>query len=143
MKIKVKKLVPSAKLPILASEGAACFDVYTSCETPQLVTKTKALVCSTGLAFEIPNGYVMLVFSRSGHGFKHDVRLSNAVGVIDSDFRGELKVKLAADNANYLVEPGERIAQVMLLPLPTIFFDAVDELSDTSRGTGGFGSSGK
>ena len=143
MQIKVKRLVPSAKLPMLASTGAACFDVHTSCGTPQWVTKDKPLVCSTGLAFEVPTGHVMLVFSRSGHGFKHDVRLSNAVGVIDSDFRGELKVKLAADNDNYLVHPGERIAQVMLLPLPTVIFDEVDHLSSTDRGTGGFGSSGK
>jgi len=86
----------------------------------------------------------MLVFSRSGHGFNHDVRLANCVGVIDADYRGEIRVKLTADSkANPLiVRPGDRIAQALVIPIAQMSFTEVDELSDTTRGTGGFGSTG-
>ena len=87
----------------------------------------------------------MLVYSRSGHGFKHDTRLANCVGVIDSDYRGELMVKLTYDGAEDgpFIEPGDRIAQAMIVPVSQVSFDVVDELSDTVRGSGGFGSTGK
>lgn len=88
----------------------------------------------------------MLVFSRSGHGFKNDTRLANCVGVIDSDYRGEVMVRLTCDNmsVNALhVSPGDRIAQAMLLPVAQVEFEEVDDLGATKRGTGGFGSSGK
>ena len=94
------------------------------------------------MCFEIPLQHVLLVYSRSGHGFKNNIRLSNSVGVLDSDYRGELKVKLAADNEPYYVAPGERIAQIMLMPIPVINFELVNELSNTER-KGGFGSTGK
>lgn len=108
-------------------------------------------MCGTGLAFDIPEGHVMLVFSRSGHGFKYDVRLANCVGVIDSDYRGEVMVKLTKDytlsdeddhSVPFSVRPGDRIAQAMIIPVERISFAEVDEISSTSRGTGGFGSSG-
>ena len=140
MQIKVKRLTELARLPTLATTGAACFDIYTTHQHNQSVLNNVPVVFNTGLAFEIPENHVMLVFSRSGHGFKHDVRLANAVGVIDSDFRGELKIKLTADNLPYVVAPNERIAQVMILPVPMATFTEVATLSDTVRGTGGFGS---
>src|SRR5690606_31957211 len=102
-------------------------------------------VFRTGLSFEIPEGFAMMVYSRSGHGFKEDVRLSNVVGVIDSDFRGELMIKLACDRENWgmSVNAGDRIAQGMVIPVERVVFEEVDSLSDTERGEGGLGSSGR
>lgn len=86
----------------------------------------------------------MMVYSRSGHGFKSDTRLANCVGVIDSDYRGELMVKLTYDGneCGELIQPGDRIAQAMIIPVEQVQFELADELSDTERGTGGFGSTG-
>lgn len=143
MKVKVKRLYESAKLPTYATDGSGCFDIYTMLNGD--VEDNDPHVFSTGLAFEIPEDHVMLVFSRSGHGFKHDVRLSNCVGVIDSDYRGELKVKLTCDKLNWGLDiaAGERVAQGMIIPIEKVEFEEVRELSETARGTGGFGSSGK
>lgn len=141
MKVKIKKLHPDALMPQYGSDGAGCFDLH--CVNGGFVTNY--LVFETGLAFEIPEGHVMLVFSRSGHAFKSDTRLSNCVGVIDHDYRGEVRVKLRCDsNINALaVKPGDRIAQAMIIPYPKVEFDWTDELSDTERGDGGFGSTGQ
>lgn len=143
MNVKVKRLYDSAILPTYATDGSGCFDIYTMLNGD--TDYNEPHVYSTGLAFEIPEGYTMLVFSRSGHGFKNDVRLSNCVGVIDSDYRGELKVKLTCDKIGWGLEvnAGERIAQGMIIPVPKVTFEEVSELSDTVRGSGGFGSSGK
>ena len=85
----------------------------------------------------------MLIYSRSGHGFKNDVRLANCVGVIDADYRGELMVKLTGDTYGQLtIKPGDRIAQAMLVPVMKVHFKEVQELSETVRGAGGFGSTG-
>lgn len=141
IKLRVKKLDPSATLPQYATPGAACFDLHSL--TEGVATKEAPLVCGTGLAFEIPDGHVMLVFSRSGHGFKNDVRLSNCVGVIDADYRGEVKVKLAKDSRGILpVQKKDRIAQAMVIPVDKVEFEEVDELGSTERGAGGFGSTG-
>lgn len=145
MKIKIKKLHPEARLPTYATDGSGCFDIYSDdwCD----LSCTRSQVIETGLAFEIPEGYVMLVFSRSGHAFKNDVRLANCVGVIDSDYRGELKIKLTRDSAfdiwnEFAVARGDRIAQALIVPIPKVSFEEVDELSNTARGTGGLGSTG-
>lgn len=148
--VKVKKLHPEAIMPRYATEGAACFDLH-MCEpgTEPLTMSggaygsVRGATFDTGLAFEIPPGHVMLVFSRSGHGFNSDVRLANCVGVIDSDYRGEVKVRLAADTSRTLdLKHGDRIAQALVMPLTDVLLIEVDELSDTARGTGGFGSTG-
>lgn len=143
MDLKVKRLYADAKLPTYATEGAACFDIYTMLNGD--ADYGEPHVFSTGLAFEIPEDHVMLVFSRSGHGFKNDVRLSNCVGIIDSDYRGELKVKLACDKPGWGLEvnAGERIAQGMVIPVQKVQFQEVLELSDTKRGEGGLGSTGR
>lgn len=144
MQVKIKKLHPDAITPTYGTDGAACFDIYTL-TAGGIDGEDRWPVCdySTGLSFEIPKDHVMLVFSRSGHGFKHDVRLSNCVGVIDSDYRGELKVKLTADKYGSLdVNAGDRIAQAMILPVQQVKFMEVDELSVTERGIDGFGSTG-
>ena len=140
MLINVKKLHPDATLPTYGTAGAACFDL--SVVTIEGWGLSKATY-GTGLSFEIPKDHVMLVFSRSGHGFKDDIRLSNCVGVIDSDYRGEVKVKLRGDGyESPHFKQGDRIAQAMILPIQQVSFALVDELSDTDRGTGGFGSTG-
>lgn len=142
MQIKVLRLSEFAKMPVSATEGAACFDIHATNRDPVIVTQDKPHVFSTGLSFEIPAGHVMLVFSRSGHAFRNNLRLANSVGVIDADYRGELRIKLAADGYAYTVMPGERIAQLMVLPLPTVSFVESDYLLSTQRGSNGFGSTG-
>lgn len=139
MKLKVKKIHPSASVPEYATAGAACFDIQA---LEGGMVKGRATF-DTGLAFEVPQGHVMLVFSRSGHGFKEGVRLSNCVGVIDSDYRGEVKVALTADDWPLQISAGDRIAQAMILPIEQVQFEEVSELSETERGVGGFGSTGK
>lgn len=142
MKVKVKRLYHSAILPTYATDGSGCFDIYTMLNGDTDYNEPHTY--STGLAFEVPEDHVMLIFSRSGHGFKNDVRLSNCVGVIDSDYRGELKVKLTCDKIGWGLEvnAGDRIAQGMIIPVAKVSFEEVSELSDTERGTKGFGSSG-
>ena len=154
MKLKVKKLHPDAKLPTYATTGAACFDLYALAvdgyqHTGSLAHHGCPVICRTGLAFEIPDGHTMLVFSRSGHGFNHDVRLANAVGVIDADFIGEVMVKLTADYNHaredappLQVSPGDRVAQALVLPVERVEFIEVEHLAATERGEGGFGSTG-
>ncbi|HET8689273.1 MAG TPA: dUTP diphosphatase [Methanosarcina sp.] len=140
MRVKVKKLHENAKLPTYATNGSGCFDIYHCHEYGDYVGEQP--IWDTGLVFEIPKNHVMLVFSRSGHGFKHDVRLANCVGVIDSDYRGEVKVKLKGDGDSYYIDEGERIAQGMIIPVEKVQFEEVYELSNTERGEGGFGSTG-
>lgn len=144
LKLKVKKLNSKAQIPQFQTDGAAGFDVKVIDVDDSTVSPGQSKVFGTGLAFEVPEGYVMLVFSRSGMGFKHDLRLSNCVGVIDSDYRGELKVKLAYDGMeSYTVAEGERVVQCVILETPKVEILEVEELSDTDRGSLGFGSTGK
>lgn len=143
MLIKVKKLVPAAIIPKYATPGAACFDLHSIGSADVYPDHPRTF--QTGLSFEVPEGHVMLIFSRSGHGFKNNVRLSNCTGVIDSDYRGEVQVKLANDDHTGQVLPvsyGDRIAQAMVLPIEQVAFEEVAELGTTERGTGGFGSTG-
>lgn len=154
LQLKIKKLHPDAIIPAYQSAGAACFDLHalisSDAEGEQaanvLATHSTPAVIRTGLAFEVPEGFVLMIYSRSGHGFKHDVRLANCVGVIDSDYRGEVQVKLTNDGkgagACLRVAHGDRIAQAMLIPVQQVRLLEVDELSQTERGTGGFGSTG-
>lgn len=148
IELKVKKLHPDAIIPTYATDGSACFDLYAT-ETKGSIDSSvgkfyPSVVVNTGLSFEIPAGYQMLVFSRSGHGFNCNVRLANCVGVVDSDYRGEVKVKLTADEDGYLqIKKGDRIAQAQLMPVHRVTFQEVSELTETERGAGGFGSTGK
>ena len=142
MEIKVKKLAENAIIPKLATSGAACFDLH-AVNGGEVKAHGGTQHCLTGLAFEIPPGHVMLVYSRSGHGFINSARLVNSVGVIDSDYRGELAVKLINDGPlSFRFEPGDRIAQAMVIPVPECSIIEAGELSDTQRGSGGFGSTG-
>ena len=142
MNIKVKTLSSLAQMPSYTTAGSACFDIATVSDSVDITPGTSA-VLKTDLAFEIPEGHVMMVYSRSGHGFKNGVRLANGTGVIDSDYRGELMVKLHNDgNRVFSVNRGDRIAQAMIVPVTQVAFENTQELSDTVRGTGGFGSTG-
>lgn len=139
--IKIKLLNENAKVPTYATTGAACFDIYAA-ESTDIIGGEQAAI-STGLAFDLPEGKALMVYSRSGHGFKHGVRLGNVVGVIDSDYRGELKICLRNDGGSiFSVRAGDRIAQGMIIDVERYEFEAVDELSETARGDGGFGSTG-
>lgn len=141
MRIKLKKLDPRAIIPGYAHEGDACFDLH-ALEGGE-VGAHSAFTVRTGLAFEIPEGHVMLIYSRSGHGFKSGIRLVNAVGVIDASYRGEVDVGLRNDTPlRFDFEAGARIAQAMIIPVQAVEFQEVRELSRTQRGYGGFGSSG-
>jgi len=142
MQVKIKLLSGAAKVPTYGSDGAACFDLYAA--DTVAVAPGRAATVKTDVAFEVPEGYVMMVYSRSGHGFKHGVRLVNCVGVVDSDYRGEVVARLHNDGREtYVAEFGERVAQAMIVPVPRVEFQVVDELSPTERGEGGFGSTGK
>jgi dUTP pyrophosphatase len=142
MQVKIKKLHPNAVIPQYATTGAACFDLVSVNEV-MITPGREHVALKTGLAFEIPEGYVMMVYSRSGHGFKNGIRLANGTGVIDSDYRGEVMVKMHNDGSTaLLVTAGERIAQAMIIPALQVELEVVDELSDTARGSGGFGSTG-
>lgn len=139
--IKIKLLNKNAKVPTYATVGAACFDIYAT-EGADILGGEQ-LAIGTGLAFDLPEGKALMIYSRSGHGFKSGVRLGNCVGVLDSDFRGELKVCIRNDGDSvFSVRVGDRIAQGMIIDVERYEFEAADELSDTERGAGGFGSTG-
>lgn len=141
LKLHFKKTDPRARTPRYATAGAACFDLASIDQA--IVPPTFAVKVRTGLSFEIPENHVMLIFSRSGHGFNSGVRLSNCVGVIDSDYRGEVAVKLHNDgDATFNVETGDRVAQALILPIEQVEFFELDSLTETARGAGGFGSTG-
>lgn len=145
MKVKVKKLDPRAVLPEYATPGSACFDIHVILdEIGDAVLPGTRETFRTGLAFEIPEGHVMLVHSRSGMGFKHSVVLANGTGVLDSDYRGELRVALQNHGPHaYPVDHGDRVAQAMIIPVDKVEWEEVSELSETERGECGYGSTGK
>lgn len=140
MKVKIKKLHPNAVIPKYAKDGDAGMDLIAISKEDLNPLQIKY---GTGLAMQIPEGFVGLVFPRSSI-MKAGLSLSNAVGVIDSGYRGELMAvfnkKVAPHAKNY--EVGDRIAQIIILPYPHIAFEETNELSDTDRGSGGFGSTG-
>ena len=155
MKVKVKKLHPDAVIPSYAKPGDAGMDLVA---VSRNIDEHGNLVYGTGLAFEIPKGYVGLVFPRSSVS-KYNLQLTNNVGVIDSGYRGEVTAKfkgsfsvLQADiegisaltlKKGKIYKVGERIAQMIIIPYPQIEFKEVDDLSETERGTGGYGSTGR
>lgn len=143
--VKIKLAAPGARLPAYQSAGAACFDLFAA-DQPSYDKHGDALI-STGLVFEIPAGYGMRVYSRSGQGFKHSVSLVNSVGVIDSDYRGIVMVKLVAntvDGQRYLdnIKAGDSIAQAEIFKIEQVSFEVAHTLSETERGDKGFGSTG-
>ena len=144
MVMRMKRLRPGAEPPQRQTAGSAGFDLKACMEAPVTLKPGDRSTFCTGWAVEIPPGCVGLVFCRSGLGAKHGVSLPNCVGVIDSDYRGELQVPLVnLSREPYTVAPGERIAQLVIAPVLRAAFAETDALSDTVRGEGGFGSTGR
>lgn len=145
MELKIKKLYPAAILPTYGSAGAAGADLYALPEgDPITIAPGETVFIHTGLAMAIPEGYVGLNFARSGLASKRGLAPANKVGVIDSDYRGELMVALHNHgDTPQTVEPGDRVAQFLVVPVITADFCEVDELDETDRGAGGFGSTGR
>lgn len=137
MNIKIKKLNSEAKVPHYANHGDAGMDVYAVTKEE----KAKFIEYGTGLAFELPEDHMMLVFPRSSLSNK-DLILTNHVGILDSGYRGELKLRYRKIGDD-VYEVGDKIGQIVVVPFPRVEFEEVKELSDTLRGDGGFGSTGK
>ena len=142
--LRMKKLREGAVLPQRQTEGAAGYDLCACLEAPVTLQPGEGYPFPTGLAAEIPQGYTGMVFCRSGLGVKHGISLPNCGGVIDSDYRGELVVPLRNfGDGTYTIQPGERIAQLVIMPVLLPEIVEVEELSQTQRGQGGFGSTGR
>lgn len=148
MKLKIKALSPKIgteiPFPYYASAGAAAMDLHACIDEPVILKAGQRTMIPTGIAIALPDaGYVALVFARSGLGIKKGICLSNGVGVIDSDYRGEISVGLLnTGDTDYTVNPAERIAQLAIMPVVQAELEQVEELDDTRRGAGGFGSTG-
>ena len=141
-KVRIKKMFPEAIEPKRGTYGSAGYDLF-ACDAAVVLPK-KSCMITTGIAIEIPNAYVGLVFARSGLATKQGLRPANCVGVIDSDYRGEIKVCLYNDsNSVREVNFGDRIAQLVIVPYSYPELELSETLSDTERGEGGFGSTGK
>ena len=149
MELKITALSPKIgtqiPAPFYASAGAAAMDLHACIDEAVVIPAGKRVVIPTGLAIALPSpDYVALVFARSGLGIKHGIAPANCVGVIDSDYRGEVMVGLQnSGDTDYTVNPADRIAQLMITPVIQATVTMVDELDDTARGDGGFGSTGK
>lgn len=142
---KVRRLRESAKLPFRATEGSAGMDLYACIDSPVTLGAGERAVIPTGIAIELPSAELAaFVFARSGLAIKHGIGLLNGVGVIDSDYRGEICVGVINQLAEpYTIAPDERIAQLVIMPVSLINPVEAQSLDDTARGEGGFGSTGK
>lgn len=142
--VKFRKLRDGARAPTRASAHAAGWDLYTVGTIDLLLGPGNRRIASTGIAIELPSGYEAQVRPRSGLAQRHGVTVLNSPGTIDADYRGEVKVLLVNLGSEIVtLSPGDRIAQLVVAPVATVCFEEVEELSDTSRGTGGFGSTGR
>ena len=148
MDLKIKAVSPKIgreiPYPYYATAGAAAMDLCACVDEPVEVAPGALVSLPTGIAIALPSAeYVALVFARSGLGGRHGITLSNGVGVIDSDYRGEIRVGLTnLSSVPYTIQPGDRIAQLAVLPVAQARLQIVEELDETERGSGGFGSTG-
>ncbi len=143
LEVKVRRLRKSAKLPLKATPGSSGFDLFADIDGPLEVKPLERVQVGTGIALEIPEGYEGEVRPRSGLSAKYGVTILNSPGTIDSDYRGEVKVILInLGNESFIVEPGMRIAQLIIKRVESPAFVEVNVLSDTERGEGGFGHTG-
>lgn len=144
MKIEIKKLNENAVIPTRGSQQAAGYDLYAATTEPITIQPHETVKIGTGLAIAVPDGYFGAIFARSGLAAKQGLRPANCVGVADSDYRGEYIVALHNDtDFQQTIAPKERIAQLVVMPYLAVEFEEKDELSETQRGAGGFGSTGK
>ena len=144
MNIKVKKLHPNAKMPFYGTEFSAGADLCACLDEPVTLQPNETRMISIGIAVELPVGYACLIFARSGLASRRDLAPANKVGVVDSDYRGEIIVALHNHGvSSQTVENGERVAQFVITPVLTPAYEMAEELSDTTRNQGGFGSTGR
>lgn len=143
MEVKVKRLSETAQLPYHGSEQAAGYDLFADVAEPVTILPHETKMISTGIAVVIPEGYFGGIFARSGLSAKEGLRPANCTGVVDSDYRGPVKVAVHNDGEmTRVVTPQEKIAQLVVIPYHPVSFEEVEELDDTLRGQGGFGSTG-
>ena len=144
VKVRIKKLFPEAKLPVYGSGQAAGADLYVLSDDDIRIGPKETAIVHTGRAAEIPERYVGLIYARSGLASKKGLAPANKVGVIDSDYRGEIRVALH-NHSKYeqCIQPYDRIAQLVIAPYVFADFEEAEELDETDRGEGGFGSTGK
>lgn len=141
--VPVKRLSPDAKLPTYGSQDAAGADLYACLQEPVSIAPGATAWISTGIALEVPKGCAGLIYARSGLACKRGLAPANKVGVVDSDYRGEVVVVLHNhSDLPQTIQPGERIAQLIITPVLTPAYEEVTELSSSERGAGGFGSTG-
>ena len=141
--MKIKLLSNLATVPTRGSEYAAGYDLYAAIPETTIIPAHRTEKIPTDIAMEIPKGFAGLIMARSGLATKEGLRPANCVGLIDSDYRGNVIVALHNDtNTNKTIDPDERIAQLVIIPFESVEFEVVDELSDTIRAEGGFGSTG-
>ncbi len=142
--LKIRKVSENAVIPKRATGGSAGLDLCACIDKPITLNGGETALIPTGLAIELPSAeYGAFVFARSGLAIKHGIGLLNAVGVIDSDYRGEIKVGVINQIGEaYTIEPGERVAQMVILPVSMMPVEEVETLGETDRGAGGFGSTG-
>lgn len=145
MDLKIKKVRQGATLPTRGTSGSAGMDLYACIDTPVTVNPGELKIIPTGIAIALPDSSsVALLYARSGLGVKHGICLSNGVGVIDSDYRGEVCAGMCnVSDKPYTIQPNERIAQLVIAPVIIPRLVEVEELDDTERGEGGFGSTGR
>ena len=140
MKVKIKKTHPNGKIPTYATDGSGAFDFYSAEDV--VVHENYAKAINLGVAMEVPDGHVLLLFPRSSIGKNTGLRMPNSVGMIDSDYRGTIHALYDNVWSGHIVSAGDRIAQGIIVPIPKVEFEEVEELSTTERGEGGFGSTG-
>ncbi len=145
MVLKIKKLNDNAVAPRAATGGSAGMDLYACLDSDVTIKSGQRALIPTGIAIALPdNSYVAYIYARSGLAIKNGITLSNCVGVVDSDYRGEVKVGLVnLSDTDYTVSPGDRIAQMVIAPVIIPQIEEADELDETERNAGGFGSTGK
>lgn len=144
MNIQLKKLSESALLPVRGSEYAAGYDLFSDIDSDVSIAPHETKLIGTGISVAIPDGYFGGIYARSGLSTKEGLRPANCTGVIDSDYRGEIKVPVHNDsNEIRIISPNQKIAQMIIQPFLSVEFEEVDSLDDTARGNKGFGSTGK
>ncbi len=144
MNINVKKVNENAILPHRATALSAGADLYACISQDVVIGPSERMLIPTGIAMAIPESYGGFIFPRSGTASKFGISLSNCVGVIDSDYRGEIKIAIINhSNESYIIKNGDRIAQMVIMPVDLCSYEECDTLDETDRGEGGFGSTGK
>lgn len=143
MKVKIKKLKPNAILPKYQTDLSAGMDIYACLDNPILIKPMERIIIPTGLSIELPDGYESRIHSRSGLSFKNGISMANGTGIIDADYRGEYGILLINFSQEvFTIEHGMRIAQLVISKYEQVIWQEVEELSETDRSIGGFGSTG-